>query len=510
MIQSLAAANRLYLACADLSVGYHSLDHPLLREFVHATRELERELDDNLSADDIWRAFLIPLRRYRFRASAAPIPFDHPNGISNQAVAELKDIARGLSISYPRWSNAIGAALASLEALRASRDNPLMDRVRELVNSTSFERRALLVADSRLVAATVDVLRHDGGLSTIDVLTEAALRRASAYDHLIEIGSARWYPEHVISAPRASLVDVVSYAWNASKWRLTPSLRFPTVVGRPVNIRSETSVGETLDVDQLDTGDAMKRLERSIASDGSDGEGFESAELLPARLYFLNGGWAVFLEATGRKTTLLIDLGAGVDRRVGQLSDDEIELDMFVVLRTDTAADYIPPIADRLLGDIAPKYRESISSWKARLRSRCSKLGIAESCRLLSRLGISDISYQTLRLWISNRNIGPRSENDFNVLLRFIVAEEDAARSQWNAVLALRRAHTRAGMLVYRRLLEKVRTTDLDDLVKAGEMRFGLDGVPGVTLTAFRIEGRSGEIVQLSANRIERVFPRED
>lgn len=213
----------------------------------------------------------------------------------------------------------------------------------------------------------------------------------------------------------------------------------------------------------------------------------------------------MFLEATGRKSTLVIDLEADEDHRVMQVSDDDVEVGMFVVLRTDQSGDYIIPVADKILGQRAVSYRSDHARWKKSLRDRVRHGGLQDTSRRLILAGSTHGDETNLRHWVSERNIAPRDRSDF-IAIAELLGLTDEVEHLWQSACSIRHAHLRAGAIVRRQLIEKVKMVDLNELAARGRMNFKLPDVEGGRLTAVRIEARANSTSLQPIGRMERMF----
>src|SRR5208282_3171500 len=99
---------------------------------------------------------------------------------------------------------------------------------------------------------------------------------------------------------------------------------------------------------------------------------------VPARLFALHGGYAVFLEEHQGSTCMVLDLAEDERSRVKRLATSDVEPDMFVLLRTEGGGDYVVPVADRILGQRAEQCRLAQQHWKLRLKTAVETYGLAD------------------------------------------------------------------------------------------------------------------------------------
>ncbi len=494
---SLAEADTLHRLSRTRALTYHEVAHPLFREFSQRSRDLLRSLGE--TADDPeWADFLRAMRRFRFEACVAPLPFADPAFAPRLDEPMLRRFVAFATRAFPRFAADTGRLVDLLLALRASADNPLLATIVSIVAPTGTVDTAILLPESRFVEPVRALLRRPGGIGGLEVIAPAATRGESIYRRLIAIGAARWFPDHVFSASRAEHVDVVSYAWLPARWRPAPS--FLAGAECPPPPRAED--------DEIAPSFDWVPLERRLAGADHHGPVGDPHDQIEARLYLLEGGHAVFLDASGRRANMIVDLEAEERDRVRQVADAAIEPGMFVVLRTDSGGDYIAPVADRLMGEKAAPYRAAQRRWKERLRDEVRRYGLSIVCAHLSALGAGIADETNVRNWMSDRNIAPRDERDFKAIARFVGLGGEADRL-FTIARTVRAAHYYAGTKIRGWLIERVRVADAAELERNGRLDFALPEVEGGRLTAFRLERRSDHTTRLSASRIERVFGQE-
>lgn len=503
---SVAQADLRYQLCRTRALRYRDVDHGLFQDFSERTNHLHRLLGA-IERDEGWDQFVRALRRYRYELAAAPLAFGDPWVARRTDVVALNRFVEMARTSHPRLAGPARDLVELLLQLRSSSDNPLMDGISAILGPEPRDHAGVVLADSRLVRPTREVFQALPATRRVEVITADTLRRADSYDLLVVLGPARWFPDYVFSSPQAGNIAVVSYAWLRSRWRSSRTFLAPTVAGVASERNPEEDAGD--DVDDVRLEFDWTRIERRSTEESEAGDGDDEQDLIEARLYALQDDYAVFLEATHRRTTLVIDLDADEDDRVAQVADDDIEPGMFVVLRNDESGDYIVPLANKMLGNRAASYRADHARWKKALRDQVRLDGLQVTSLLLMAAGATRPDPTNLRHWMSERNIAPQSEDDFVAITR-LVGLEGEARHLWMVAGAVRRAHLRAGMEIRRRLIERVRTANVSELEARGRMDFELPEAEGGRLAAFRIEGRSSSTTVVSIARIERVFRPED
>lgn len=502
---SIAGADLFYRLCRDYRLDYRRVDHHTFRTYHDRTSQLVNLLA-TAELDDEWDRFSRILRRYRFDLSAAPLAFNEPSVAPRMDSKALTQFVETVVIASPRFAEPTRRLVDMLNSLSASAENPLLENLATLLSCTPHDQAGVVVAESRLVRPTAEALQSIPVGQGLEVHTADALRRANHYDLLVVIGAARWFPDHVFNAPRADRIVVISYSWLRSHWLSTPSFLAPTA-GCAVRPPSQLADGEN-GFDAIEPEFELSLLERNVTAEIEIEVKSGEQDLVQSRLYALVDDNAVFLEATGRRTNLVIDLDGDEEDRVAQVADADIEPGMFIVLRNDESGDYLIPVANMMLGRLATSYRAQHARWKIALRNQARREGLEATSRRLIAAGSERGEPWNLRNWISERNIAPQDKSDFRAIA-WLVGMSDEVDDLWRITLAIRRAHVRAGATIRRQLIEKVRTSDLTELEQRGRMDFELPDIEGGRLTAFRIEGRSSSTQLVPSRRVERLLKAE-
>ncbi len=242
----------------------------------------------------------------------------------------------------------------------------------------------------------------------------------------------------------------------------------------------------------------------SVAStlDKGDRDEYEDVE---AVCVFLEGDLAVFIEADEGAKTLVIDLDEDADDRVTRILVKDIQPGTYVLVRTSGGGDYIVPVADKIMGNLAQQAREYQKHWKELLRNYAKANGLLKTSIDLLDLG-SDIANEVnVRNWIWPRSIRTHSYSDFLAIMRLIDLE-DKAKEYWNIMGVINKAHHKAGFEIRNSLLDQVRDIDMEELQRRGKMDFKLSGDDEGGLIAFRVESVLAEKVKVPYSRIGQPF----
>lgn len=497
---TLAEADRRHTLCGNARIRYQRVDHQLFRRFSERSRRFLQALSDTES-DEYWLDFARTVRRYRFKLMAAPVSFGDGATTVGVKAERLRSFMLRSAAIYPELASSAREAGELLLELAACGDNPMMDRLVSIADAEPEPSTVVMLRDSRLV----DLVRHALRLRHMgfEVVSIGAHRCVHEFSRLILIGPTRWFPEHLFSAPQVPKIEVVSYRWNRSRWR--PHLTFAcSNSARPPSGGEDTADDGDGDVEELWPELDWQALAQRHTSGFDESPGHESHEPVEARLFSLQGGYGVFLEA--RASSLVIDFDEDEESSVKRVEAREIEPGVCLLLRTIGGGDYVVPVADRLLGARAPTLRQAQGLWKQLLRNQVRDSSLLEVSIALIDLGSHRANEGNVRNWMSQRSIKPQDPRDFSAIMK-LIGREHEFDSYWKMMGDIHAAHQRSGQAIRKRLLEQVRATDVTALVKTGRMEFVLPEAEGGRLTAFRVEGRSPHLDLVPASRCGHPFP---
>lgn len=496
-----ATAVDIYNCASTKTISYHVVDHPLLHKFWTVSRKLEAAV--GLMPTDDLLGQLLRGTRIRFDYAAAPLPFNHNYLIDRLAVVNLDAAARKIRLVYPSLYSHVSEFLELLRDLRSCPDNPLLECLESLFSSTG---EVVVIRDARLAKVSRLVVQEKSP-SEREFFGKDELRAIRLFQRIFLIGPPSWFPDHVLSAPRAPEIHVITYRWLSRQWEprkalLGSMMSFEEPV--PQNHLSQSIKEQPLENwPEPDWEEISRRAYSSV-------EHVKHGELVEARLFFLGEGLALFLDVSNRSTSLVIDPDADDDAKVQRVLSDEIQAGAFLLRRTESGGDYIPPLADQILGSHAPVVRAMQREWKEGLRK-----AVNESAQSEANLRLLDVSLQlidlgaaradeaNLRYWLSSRNIKTRDKKDFNAIMKLIGLASDIDR-YWVAMRKIMAAHHQAGRRIRRSLLERVRAVDSFQL--GGRFDFALPENEGGKLTAFLVEGRAPGRSLIPASQEGRIF----
>lgn len=482
---SFAETAHLYKIVHRATATRETVSSPPISTLAIQIRKLARHFGDD-EVDAEWATFLRRLRRIMREIVGTPLPPATP-ALRLEVTGEyLSEIIRRLTPAY----NAATVAQASLcvtaiRDLSRYKENPFGDLISEILSTASPTSSAVLIKSPHLEEISQWLAAHHPNARLI---TEYEVPRLQGLDCLVVAGPSIWFPVHLLSAPRAETTCFVHYDAVSDRQQSTHLLD-GSHAPPGTSIRSSevlsVSADEKLDARFIEsTVDWAALAQLSASGPRPVGE----QEAVSANLFLLAGGFAVYLEAgDGPRIDVVSELDSDTPRLRGELTRS-IEPGSYIVLRSEGGSgDYIPEIADALLGKSAREYRDLQWLWKSSLRKVVAAKSNAQVERELKKLGIRS---PNLRYRIWSGSLRSEKPEDFRILMEYIGLGEQKDRI-WNAMGQLAEAHQRAGHEVRRRLEEKLLSSDSNAILRSGRLDVRLDGMDAGTLSVVRVERRA-------------------
>ena len=481
----ISSATAVYSAAGSCRIHRHRISHQTFKDFSIALSRFLRQVEPD---DDFWLGIVRTLRRYSFTLMSASLPFSHPDVLPPEALRTCAAQLGNCELLYPQLSARARDLIARATALAECKDNPLLDAITSMFPEDS--NSAVIVREARLIPAVERVVSVHPQLRGLKVVSPAELRGPVLCKRLFLLGPARWLPEYVLSAPRSERIDVIQYSWVADR----PTVR-RAFIGQqggsnqarregPLPQEAKSTGAAAASEVEVDAGDFLDRIDLDAVGQKASNE--ESPENVEALLYELEDGMGVYLEADDSASAIVIDAEETGKARVRRIACAEIEVGMYVLLRTAGGGDYIIPVADRIMGERAHLAREQQLAWKSRLRNKVRQIGPESACKELRKLGSRRAGALNLRNWMSERFIKTRDKEDFTAIAR-LVGLENEVDGIWHTMCLIDLAHKRAGQRIRKLLLKEVMASNLVELERRGRMGFELSEADGGSLTAFRI-----------------------
>lgn len=513
---SIGSATAVYGDASRCVITRHLIDHAELASVSQSLRALVHSLGDEI-ADQFWYVTLGPIRRLAFALCSTPMPFALVASAASVDWSKINRQARLCEHQFPDYHKPLSDVIETLAQLTAEQTSPLIGPLEAL--SQQCGRLSVVTRNPRMNRAITEYFAGNALLRNAQIVSATQLRGAHACDVLAAIGPCGWHPEYVLTAPRAPAIHVLSFRWIRDTWKPGPVLLHETdSSGKHHNhcLGPTPRIGGEYDHDLVSPTDVLPPdllppipafVRNPSASSGVSPDSW--VESVPARLCHLSGGRAVLVAADDSATSLRIDTSESGRAAVKRVAADELEPGQYLLLRTSGGGDFIAPLADRILGALAPQRRSEQAEWKTRLVSTAiqrfgpaSRRDLAQQvCARLRAGGRPQTQPGNVYYWMSSKCIRPRSEEDFAAILSF-AGMGARARELWAAMGEINRAHIRAGHLIRRMLLQRISESSLEPLARDGEMVFDLGEHDGGTLSAFQITGIQVEELEVSPDQI--------
>jgi hypothetical protein len=522
---SIGNATSVYQTAFKCEITRHWVDHPGLADVSRSLRSLVQSLNTE-AEEEFWQRVLGQVRRLAFAFCSTPLPFNRTAAAACIDWDRLNHHVRFCQQVYPDSHAALASLVKKLETLSTETGSPFTAPLESLHCKNGG--LSVVLRNPRMNQPLAAYFASSVALRNATVVSARQLREAQLCNVLVAIGPCGWFPDYIFSAPRAEQIHVVSFRWIRDPWK--PGPVFLNGAGSSADKSRKHYVGalphlreqaapptQTLaDLQPVDLvppmpsfGKADSRIHGWQLSDGD--------ETLPARLCHLSGGRAVFVSADEGASSLVIDPTESGDSIVKRVPADELEPELYLLLRTSGGGDFIAPLADKILGPSAAERRAQQAGWKARLVAAAQKrFGQLTRRELAARVSgnlasqnLSGARPANVHYWMSSKSIHPRKEEDFIAILAF-AGVSDRAQELWEAMVEIDRAHRRAGQAIRQMLLQKIAMSSLERLKRDGEMTFHLGEKDGGTLSAFQITGLSEDETEIPADRIGVLLDSED
>jgi hypothetical protein len=525
----------VYAVAGEASATRVCVEDAQVRAFSHSVSRLLRQLGDD-AVDEYWAPVVRRLRRVRWELATTPLPHNHAALRMSESSAFVERSLRACDRIYPAHAASARSICEQLEALATTASDPLGGAIIELLrhaatehgddaHPTMLERRLAAVAapPSRpFETTTVVVLRHaryatavEDGLAAagfpVSVLTASQLAQPNVYGRAVVVGASVWYPAFVLAAPRALRIDVVQYGWirddvpeisilAGSEQRVAP---LPSL--QPL-ADTETGGGHP----EADPSDLLPPTDWSAISAKSAPRDLGltgRAEQVQAYLLLLASDEAVYLEAEEGSRAYVVALGA--EKELRQVPTRSIEPGTYLVTREGGEGDYIPAIADSLLGRQAPDLRAAQRRWTSLLQEVVHIIGLRDVVRCLKDEGSVRATEMNARRWASDASIRTQDFQDFDAIMRVIGLEAES-EDLWNQMALIDQAHLRAGQRVRALLEREILKADTRELERRGWMDYDVAEIEGEgALRVARVAARAPDTVLVPAKATRQPFPVE-
>lgn len=504
MTASMQDTTALYDAAAGLDIDRVCVDDESLRAFSHAVQKLSSRLGDE-AADSYWRPVLARLRRVRWELATVPLPFDHPAFGLEDSAAFLSDRLQDCARVFPSHAEAAERITAQLADLSGRNDDPLGDAVRSL--PLDGKSAFVLLRDARHAAAVEGTLAGPAGLA---VLTPPQLADSAVHDAAAVIGPARWFPPHVFAAPRARRMYIAHFTWLRDD-PLDPRIFAGSRMGAaPRGSSLPAYGGRGAPGSMIDPSELLPVTDWAAIASGTGGSTDatdERPDTVEAYLMLLASEQAVYVEAEEGSRAYVVELGSS--RELHMVPTRSIQPGTYIVNRVGGEGDYIPAIADSLLGEHAPRLRAAQRRWKEPLRELVETVGVRAMLSRLEAAGAERANRANLRRWLSAGSIRTEHYADFAALMNLAGLAEETAEL-WRDMEVIDKAHRRAGQRVRALLVKEILDGDTRQLEVRGWQDYDVEEIEGEgALRVARVEARYPDVLRVSSRQTRQLLPVE-
>jgi hypothetical protein len=392
---------------------------------------------------------------------------------------------------------------ALLEQLGSSGADPLGTAVRELALA---QPAALLLHNARHGAAVEEGLARAHDLA---VLTPAQLAGGGVYRGMAVIGPACWFPRHVFAAPKARDIHIVQFAWLSDQ-QIDARIFAGSEMGASGRSALPAHGGTGIGGGGLASADLLPVTDWAAIAAGTGGAGGAAAErpdTVDAYLLLLASEQAVYVEAEDGSRAHIAELGSS--RELHMIPTRSIQPGTYIVNRLGGEGDYIPAIADTLLGQEAPRLRAAQRRWKEPLRQLAESIGVQSMLSRLEAAGAERANRANLRRWLSAGSIRTEHRADFAALMKVAGLEEETDQL-WRDMEIIDQAHRRAGQRVRRLLVREILDGDTRELEVRGWQDYDVEEIEGEgALRVARVEARHPDTLRVSSRQTRQLVPVE-
>ena len=488
---------------AGAPVNIFPMPSPQLQKLHAAFNLFNTKLGEDYT-QQFWSQLRILCWRYREEHVFAPLSLDSPGSILREEVSEVEKFYERTEELFPNTGGYVDQIFSALWECLDDESSPLLNGLSQAIdegeNFTSNDIFVLVLKPS-LVQLTHDSLTSQGfSIPVAQVISPAEIKGIHLELRLFVIGSpgvlqSRGF-EWILSSPRSSSTRLFTFDFLRYKWAASaafPSANQPprvTVTIMPVpnfssqdDTPSNLPLSENPPISRIDDDESglfdpnvfeQNPDEQAVnfTAQPGDQENEDIDLLVETRLFCLEGGKMVFLDINS--SVLALDLDSGANHgMLERIPIEEFERGMYYLYR-EGGSDFVPAVADTIMGRRAEALRTSLLDWKDRLRAIFRSRGIDSVVRGLEREGCRMANPSNIRNWMSYRSIGPRSPVDFLAILK-LVGLGDKHNFYWTKIVEIRSAHRKAGAQVRRELLRTVGEADLSDLKRQGHAEFTTD-----------------------------------
>jgi hypothetical protein len=394
-------------------------------------------------------------------------------------------------------SKSFRETMGYLETLSGIEKSPLVE---EIENSLELDGTTLFVLrDMRLWEEANHCLTEAFGDGEWEIVRPSSLRTQRQTERLIIFGPT-WYleyrnEEYLLRSPVARDIHLVGCA-HEFKGSVSCSLlgesQAIAITGKPMNGFQSLSA-DSEDHWNFEPFSPVQNGGFQLGGCGASKQ-WETGKKIVAIPFRLGGSHGTFLAKDSNVWVLTTDSKRSIPVCTGveKIPVEDLEPGGLVLMTTSGGGDMIPVVADmRLKG--SERIRSLQATWKGKLVAEIERQGLENVAYRLKSFGAKKATPGNIKNWC---NPHPRSiamgdlDADLPAVLRLVDMESDHAKVV-SGIVALRKAHSKAGRQLLKRLRESLCNTNVSDVFRHGFMD-AKDG-NGPSMTIFLIERRGNE-----------------
>ena|GEM_PF-3973044 len=441
-----------------------------------------KSLIRNDELEDPWQSIMRVFSRVRMRLLALPVPF-YSDSIGIGAIeVEVESLLKQIGADDSNRS-IVTDCLESLQELESpSHENPLANRILEILDLGDSDSRGVVVLRSEWIASTAMWIEKH--LSGVGVWSRNDAQAIPIQQLLVLPGKPQYFARRdedtvpFLTAPRAESTCFVQFDFLGLP-RPVPGL---LKAESSLKIRGNFRVPELVIEENRDPSETFDW--ELIRYNRSQGRTEEVDDFVPARaVTFADFSYTFVLVSDDGISQVAKSDPLGKIKIISKPST-EIDIGDVLIIRTGgSEAGHVRDLADHYFG--AGPHRSKIEDWKNRVRRAASLAGGPEAAR--RAMGKKSGAARNFLHWISPSAIRPRERSDFETVSRFAGFSPCEAGEVWNAMSKVFLAHIQAGQMIRDRLEEGLEGRSLQSLEDSEYLEVEIEGF-GI-LRASRVVG---------------------
>jgi hypothetical protein len=481
MISKLLSATTIYRNLDDpifQTTNLESNDYffysKAISNFFHSIEEIQYE--------DEWKGLRRKLRRLLFLLTSAPLNNEYLSIKLDETAAYIEWFISDKNNNYPSLCEDVSIILNYIVKISQTEVTITKRHFDEKISELKGNI-AIVLKDTKLIPIIESIYSQD----RFSVCSINSIKSLDTFDYIFCFGPINrwWFPEYISSSGRAKNIETIKYIWQNNYYdtqnHFCSPLKPITVVKNenPINISPSDSIPPDLSLPSININEIIESTWNS--SNDLDKE----IELVEALVLQLENDNYSYIDKDENSKVQVIDLENEI-APVQKISTNQLEKDMYILLKTSGGGDYIIPLANKILGPLAEKCRKSQTLWKQKLRKLVYENGKNWVINQLLQHGCSIANNINLSNWTSYRAIKTNKVHHFLGIME-VIGLKNEGKTIWKEMNLIFNAHLKAGRIITKELIAGITVEDLEELQKMGELEFELPDKDAGSITAFRI-----------------------